>query len=296
MRPALAVLLLALPAALSAQALAPRPVQAVRTGAFQDPRLSESSGVAASARFPRVLYTVNDSGNDPVLFATDSSGRPLGAWRVPGAANRDWEALTLGPCPAGRCLVIGDTGDNAERRPRVVLYRFPEPVSFMRFRGAADPAPLGLDSAVVRYPDRPHDVEAMWLDDDGNVLLVTKGRRDGIRLFRVPASAFGDPAGVTATLLQVLPISPEQSLGRWVTDAARAPDGRRVAIRTYTEVYLFPQLPAGRLGSPVVCNVAGLETQGEGITWLDDRRMLLTSERSGHGPGSGAIHVVTCDG
>ncbi len=296
MRPALAVLLLTLPAALPAQALAPRPVQAERTGAFQDPRLSESSGVAASARFPHVLYTINDSGNDPVLFATDSSGRPLGAWRVPGVANRDWEALTLGPCPAGRCLVIGDTGDNAERRPWVVLYRFPEPVSFMRFRGAADPAPPGLDSAVVRYPDHPHDVEALWLDDDGSVLLVTKGRRDGVRLFRVPASAFGAPAGVTATLLQLLPITPERTLGRWVTDAARAPDGRRVAIRTYTEIYLFPQLPAGRLGTPVVCNVAGLETQGEGITWLDDRRMLLTSERSGRGPGSGALHVVTCDG
>ena len=43
MRLLLAALLL--PAALGAQTLAPRPVLADRTGSFQDPALTESSGV-----------------------------------------------------------------------------------------------------------------------------------------------------------------------------------------------------------------------------------------------------------
>lgn len=148
---------------------------------------------------------------------------------------------------------------------------------------------------MVRYPDGPHDVEAMWVEADGSVALVSKGRSGGVRLFRVPASGFGAAGGVDAQLLQVLPIAPDQSLGRWVTDAARAPDGRRVAIRTYTELYLFPQLPAGRLGTPVICNVAGLERQGEGVEWLDDRRLLLTSEAGPRG-APGPIHIVRCDG
>ena len=50
------------------------PVRADRTGTFEDPRVGESSGVAASPAHPGVFWTVNDSGNDPVLFATDTLG------------------------------------------------------------------------------------------------------------------------------------------------------------------------------------------------------------------------------
>jgi hypothetical protein len=208
--------------------------------------------------------------------------------------NRDWEAMSIGPCPVGSCLYLGDTGDNQEQRPAAVIYRMREPASFGRFRGAADATPLDLDSAIVQYPDGPHDVEAFWVGDDGSLTLVSKGRSGGIRVFRLPASGFGTGSPVTAQLLQVLPVKPDQRFGRWVTDAARSPDGSRVALRTYTELYLYPLLPAGRLGTPVVCNVAGLEPQGEGIEWLDDHRLVLTSEK-GNRPGAGPIHVVRCD-
>ena len=75
---------------------------------------------------------------------------------------------------------------------------------------------------------------------------MTKGRTGGIIHFRVPAAAWEARDTVTATRVQLLPIIPDQSAGRWVTDAALSPDGTRVAIRTYTELYLFPALPGGR--------------------------------------------------
>lgn len=281
------------PTALVAQLLAPRPVAAVKTGSMQEPGLTESSGVIRSRALPRVLYTINDSGNDPVIFAIDSSGRPLGRWRVPGVRNRDWEAITIGICPGGSCIYIGDLGDNAERRPSVTIYRVREPVRFERFRGAPDPAPLGLDSLIFRYPDGAHDAEAMWVDDAGSVYVVTKGRTGGVKLFRVAGSGFGRNQPAVAELVQVLPIVPDRNLGRWVTDAARSPDGRTIAVRTYTEIYLFPVTGMGRLGTPAGCNIAGLEPQGEGIDWLDTERMVLTSENY---PGGrpGPIHVVRC--
>jgi hypothetical protein len=281
------------PNLLAGQTIAPRPVDAVRTGTFHNPSIRESSGVARSRAMPRVLFTVNDSGNDPVVFAFDSSGRDLGQWPVPGVGNRDWEALANGPCPAGSCLYIGDLGDNAERRPSAVIYRVREPAHLSLFRGMADGTPLALDSLVVLYPDGPHDTEAMWVDGTGAVYLVTKGRSGGIRLFRLPGDAFGRGRPAVAELVGNVPISPDQRFGRWVTDAALAPDGRRVAIRTYTELFLFPLLPLGHLGTPVVCNVAGLEPQGEGVEWLDSARLILTSE-SVPGGSPGPIHVVRC--
>jgi len=38
---------------------------------FQSPRLIESSGVAVSHTYPGVLWTHNDSGDGPYLYATD---------------------------------------------------------------------------------------------------------------------------------------------------------------------------------------------------------------------------------
>lgn len=276
---------------LAGQTLAARPVQAVRTGVLRDPSLRESSGLSRSRHLPGILFTVNDSGNDPEVFATDSSGRTLGRWRIPGTRNRDWEAIASGPCPAGWCLYLGDIGDNLERQPQVVIYRVREPQRIQASAAGAGAAPLDLDSAVVRYPDGAHDAEAIWVDDTG-LYIVTKGRSREVRLFRVPGRAFGAGTALTAELLQVLPIEPDQRIGRWVTDASRSPDGRTIAVRTYSELYLFPALPGGRLGTPVSCNLAGLEPQGEGVTWLDDRRLALTSEA--FGPSPGPVHIVTC--
>jgi hypothetical protein len=288
-----ALLLLTIVSSSSAQSLAPRPVQAILTGRFREPDLRESSGAAVVRQRPGVLFTINDSGNLPEIFATDSTGRALGRWRIPGVVNRDWEALTIGGCPAGSCFYIGDIGDNQERAPRVVVYRVRVP-GMESFRGGSDRGALDLDSAVVRYPDGPQDAEAMWLGPTGELFLVSKGRTGGIKLYRVPASAFQEAA--TAELVQHLPIEVNPALGRMVTDASLAPDGRSVAIRTYSELYFFPLLPGGRLAPPSrICNLAGLEPQGEGLAWLDDRRLFLTSEAP-TGMPAGAIHIVTCGG
>jgi len=69
---------------------------------------------------------------------------------------------------------------------------------------------------------------------------------------------------------------------------------RLVAIRTYSEIYTFVPGEGGRLmpsGRPV-CNVTGLEVQGEAIDFLDDSTFALTSEADRRGRGS--IHTVRC--
>ncbi|MGH7704049.1 MAG: hypothetical protein ACREMO_13215 [Gemmatimonadales bacterium] len=259
---------------------------------FQDTALSESSAVVVSRTQPGVLWTLNDSGNDPLLFAVDSLGRTLATFRVRGAVNEDWESLDTGPCGTTRCLYIGDTGDNQERRAWVVVYRVAEPAvrAGSAREGDTDPA----ERLQVRYPDGPHDVEAMLVTRAGNLLLITKGRSGSILLFRVPASAWAGAGVVTAEALGRLSIIPDL-IGRQVTDAALAPDNRTVAIRTYREIFFFLRTKDDRLKAtrpPVACDISGLEPQGEGVDWLDDRRLVLTSERSSAPAGS--IHVVQC--
>jgi hypothetical protein len=271
------------------------PVEVVRTGSFQDTAIRESSGVARSRTVPGLFYTINDSDNPPVVFAFDSSGRSRGRWLMPVARNRDWEALATGPCPWTSCLYIGDIGDNREREPTVTVLRVHEPLAQSPPKEATDGGRLEMDSLVFRYPDGPHDAEAMWVDDSGGVFIVTKGRTGGTKLFRAPPDGFRLRQPIVATLVQELPIPDTPHWGRGVTDAALAPDRTLVAIRTYTEVYLFPVLPSGRLGQPLGrCSLAGLEPQGEGVAWLDDGRLILTSESGLGGRTPGPIHLVRC--
>ncbi len=292
--------LLALPALalLAAPALAQTPwtvtppTRVAPLGTFSDSTLTEASAAVASRRQPGVIWTLNDSGNAPWLYAVDTAGRTLGTFRVTGAENFDWEALTLAPCPAGTCLVIGDIGDNPENRPSVTLYRIPEPAVGKATAGVLTATPLA-DTLGLHYADGPHDIEAIYADSAGTLFFVSKGRSHGIALFRLPASAWATHAAVPERL-DTLPITPIQPIGQWVTDAALSPDGRRVAVRTYSAIFFFTIGEGGRLAPDRgrECFLGRLEPQGEGITWLDDRRMLLTSESSS--TSRGTLFLVEC--
>ena len=161
-----------------------------RTGEFKSPRLTESSGVAVSRAHPNVLWTHNDSGDGPYLYATDLRGRDRGFLLVPGAEAFDWEDMALGPCPlrssrAAACLYLADTGDNLEMRPSVTVYAVPEP---QPPTGAGDTLRTTAAPTVLqlRYPDGSHDVEAIYVSPrDSALYLVSKGRTGGIRLYRV---------------------------------------------------------------------------------------------------------------
>lgn len=286
------VLLAAGPVAAQAPWHYDQPVRAVRTGWLANRRASESSGVAVSRTQPGVLWTHADSDNDALLFATDSLGRNLGSLRVLGAINVDWEAIRLAACATGSCLFIADIGDNNERRATVTIYRLTEP------RVTADSVEqraTGRATALtVRYPDGPHDAEAMIVTPVGDLLLITKGGKRPVRVYRVPVAAWDSERIAEAELVGTLPIPADTTIGRMVTDAALAPDGVRAVVRTYRDLYFF-RLRADRLvpdDPPRACNVLGLEIQGEGVDWLDSRTLVLTSEKAFAAAAS--VSLVQC--
>ena len=187
-----------------------------RTGTFADRRLDEASGVAVSRRRPGLLWTHND-GPRPLLYATDSSGAALGAIQIRVEMD-DWEDIAPGPCGRESCLYIADTGDNRERRRSVRLFRIREPMEAEARRGGRAAAEV----VRVQYPDGPHDVEAMWVDPNGDTQLVTKGRSGAARQYRVRAAAWRS-GRATAELLGTLPIDVSRRLDGFVTGAGHSP-------------------------------------------------------------------------
>ena len=271
------------------QAAVPGAVE--RTGAFANPRLTESSGVVVSRSHPGLLWTHNDSGDEAFLYATDLAGADRGRVRIPGVTPSDAEDLAAGPCPtsSARCLYLADTGDNREARGWVALYAIPEP--------AVPGGPTDIDRSSAaprelrfRYPDRPHDVEAVFVTDAGTAYLVTKGRSGGVAVYRVPRAAWAGGGVATAEFVQTLAIEP---VVRFVTGAALSPDGARVALRGYWAIAFFALRPDGALEPRgTACDIGGHEPFGEAIAFLDAKRLVLTSEGTRVAPGP--IHIVTC--
>lgn len=266
-----AFLLLATPAALRAQQTAP-PLDA-RGLTSLDGRLAETSGLVASRQHPGILWSHNDSGNDPELFAIDTAGVVRGRFILSGVRNRDWEDLALGPCPQGTCLYLADTGDNGEDDRAVAVYRFPEP----------DPARPGMihrvARVVLRYPDRPRDVEAIFVAPDSGVHLVSKGLRSPVAHYRIPAAAWRSRDTVLA---EPRPITPGIFRGTLITGAALAADGQTVAILTYRDIHRMRLQADGALvwDAPTpACDLEDRLPQAEAVTWLDDATLLLTSEQ-----------------
>lgn len=265
------------------------------------PELVENSAAVMSVQYPGVLYTVNDSGNEPLLFALDTAGFDRGVWRIARASDIDWEAASIGPCANDsrpRCIYIGDVGDNRNTHVSRVVYRVMEPApKDSSFTGSLEP-----DSLAYTYPDSRHDVEAMFVAPNGDIFLITKrglrSRFGALRpalLFRLPSRAWSEGRRIVAELVDSLPIVPGSAPLRTITDASLSSDGRHLAVRTYGELYIFAtDSSTGRVDhsvAPSVCDITMLaEPQGEGVTWTDTNgRFVFSSEGK-----RAALHIADC--
>lgn len=265
-----------------------------------EPTLTETSALVTSLAYPGVLWTLNDSGNPPELFATDTSGRALGRIRVLGAKNVDWEALASGPCPSPRvpstgaptrqCLYVGDIGDNSRVRPFVTIYRVPEP------RPGIDTTVEIIDSLRAVYPDGARDAESMVVDADGTIWIISKELLQSPHVYEIPRRSWGGARAQTMVFVDSLPIPSASGIEHWATDATWLGRGDTLIVRTYGELWVVPFLggrPHPNETRPL-CSLQGLGPQGEGVAWLGKGLFGLTSEKLFRSPAS--IALVRCGG
>ena len=222
---------------------------------LQDPQIYESSGLALSRRHQAVLWTHNDSGDDPRLYAVGSEGRTLATLTLAGVEARDWEALATGRDDRGRpALFVGDIGDNQGLWPGVSIYRVPEPA---RLGDATVPAVRYR----LRYADGSRDAEALLIDPRSNRLYVASKDAAGGSLYRAPARLRSDQVNLLRRVARVPPV---------VTDGAFTPNGRAFVLRDYQAAYVYAA-PGRRVGSLEL----PLQFQGESITVTADSRSVL---------------------
>ncbi|MFF7111953.1 WD40 repeat domain-containing protein [Streptomyces albogriseolus] len=228
---------------------------------INDPRVTESSGLAASRQHPGVYWTHNDSDDGPHLYAVDgSTGDTVARLTLTGIGTpRDVEAISVGP---GDRLFVADVGDNLGGTwPYVWIYELPEPERLQD-------ATVRATQYVVKYADGPRDAEAMVVHPKtGRVYLIDK-HEDGGHLYEGPEKL--SPSGDNV----FRPVAPVEL---WTTDAALSPDGQHLAVRGYFGGIHYAWNGGklereGRLSVP-------LQGQGESVTYsADGSRLLFGSE------------------
>jgi hypothetical protein len=253
---------------------------------FADPRITESSGLA-TASTGDLVYTHNDSGDDGRFFAVGPDGRTQTAYVLPGVEPRDWEDMARGPDEQGRSsLWLGDIGDNnAVRENGLLVHRVREPEPTDREEVTTEPP----TSFRLRYPDGPGDAETLLVHPrTGRLYVVTKPLAGTARVYAAPERL--DPDG--PNLLEQVAEATTQATGTvggpgigslanyLVTAGDIAPDGSRVALRTYTDVYEWTvpgdDVAAAFDGEPTVTPLPE-QRQGEGLAYAPDGDAVLVS-------------------
>src|SRR2546421_8998981 len=159
----------------------------VAVGRVTDGRVTEASGLAASRKNPGVLWTHNDAGTAPRLFALSTNGTQLAAFDVVKAQRGDFEDIAIGPGPRADIdyLYFADIGDNDINRKNVRIYRIPEPAIYGYFadQPVSQAAPEGTE-IVLRYPDGPHDAEALLADPLTGDLFIAVKQTGGSQIYQ----------------------------------------------------------------------------------------------------------------
>ncbi|MFB6617129.1 WD40 repeat domain-containing protein [Streptomyces sp. NPDC085524] len=235
-----------------------------------DPRIKESSGLAASRIHPGVYWTHNDSDDGPYVYGVDSAtGRTVARVTLTGIGKpRDVEAISLGP--DGQ-LYVGDIGDNLNGTwDHVWIYRFEEP------KELAD-VTVKATQFTVRYADGPRNAEALMVHPvTGRVYIASKDESKG-GLYEGPAELSTGSANVFRRVAAV----------PWVTDGAFSPDGTRLTLRGYFLARTYPWKDGRPEGEGERVD-APWQGQAESVTYTPDGRTLMFGAE---GEGSRVVAV-----
>ncbi len=260
----------------------------VKLADLKDSSIRESSGLAASRTTPGLYWTHNDSGDGPYIYAFDNRGERKGVWRVRGAKARDWEDMAAGP---GRernrnYLYLGDIGDNAGRRPEIIVYRVLEPVIRPEDARSSKAKPILTDEAEairLTYPDGSRDAETLLVHPkSGDLYIITKAAFANPVIYKATAPLNTSRVNKLARLGE---LNVPGLLGGLMTGGAISPDGRRVALCDYTQGYELVLTNVRESfdsiwKQPLRSIALGDRRQGEAITYRHDGKALLaTSER-----------------
>ncbi|WP_415903507.1 hypothetical protein ACMXYR_07280 [Neptuniibacter sp. QD29_5] len=190
-------------------------------------RVQETSGLASRGG---LLWTINDSGDGPYLYALDPQHNIVKTIKVGNAKNIDWEELAQDET----YLYIADCGNNRGRRIELQIYK----VTWSDLQSTRSGGIISPEILRFNYADRPENVtpkshnldcEALTVVND-ELWLFTKNREnEQTHLYKLDKSATEQSVTLTERF----------DVKGLVTAADYDPVTKRLALLGYAKQKIF---------------------------------------------------------
>ena len=225
------------------------------------------------------LWTINDSGGDPVLFAFDAgTGKALQAIHIRNARNEDWESLAQDK----RYIYICDVGNNYGRRDVMKIYKIDKDSI-----PSSGNATLAADIIRYSYAGREENNNPLKRSPFDCEAAFAYG--DSLYLFTKDWETLSTTLYTCSTMPGKYELEPRMTypVDGLVTGADMSPDSSFLMLCGYKDyvplVWLIRDFdPAGyshgkilRFEYPALTNL-----QTEGITVLSPERVYISCERT----------------
>lgn len=225
---------------------------------------------------------VNDSGNEPEVFITDSTGVLITSILLDDVKNTDWEEIEY----SSNHLYIGDFGNNKNGRTDLSILKY----------SISDKYSLSnLERIKFKYAEqkefperkkyRNYDTEAMVHFGD-SIYVFTKNRTKPFTgytyLYGMPAKA----GNYTLSRLDSFKTGHGDMSLFWVAGAALSPSKDKLVLLGYDKMWVFTDFKNANFfkGKSKTYAFAKL-TQKESITFINDKTLLITDELNELGGG-----------
>jgi hypothetical protein len=246
-----------------------------KTG-FNSSVIVESSGLITSRQHPGTIWTHNDSGSFPFIYAIDQFGNLQGGSYIVDSLPLDWEDIASDN--QGNLYIL----DYGRIRTEQIVYVI------------AEPDPLGFTLSVTNnkivftVPDLPKNAKGqpnikaeVLLWNDNKLYLLTKDKkRRQTTLYRFPD--IHSAATVTLERIATFDLSQETfEYGGRVTGADISQDGKFLVVLSYWALYFFQlstdddKFFASPMGSILTKGRIG---QSEGVSWLGNDVLVSNEE------------------
>lgn len=258
----IAQVLILLPCCTAAQFVVPRVVCEIPDSVI------ETSGLLAVT--PNKIYTHNDSGDQPRIYAIDTTGVLLRTIWIGQASAIDYEDITRDP--TGN-VYIGDFGNNLNLRTDLRIYKI------------TDPELLPGDTATAEvisfnYPDQQlfppplsesnFDCESLiYYRDSLYLFSKNRGVSPYSRIYRLPVQ----PGNYTAVLVDSL------YTGKWITAACINATQTALVLLSEKQLWIYKGFSNGDFSNATGTRLEMDSTQKEGITFVNDTVVYISDEQ-----------------
>lgn len=224
-----------------------------------------------------LVWMLNDSGNQPKLYAFTKEGKFLREVYVK-TKNNDWEDLTSDDLGN---LYIGDFGNNDNDRKHLKIYKVAK--EYLTKKNAEVEEIAYEYENQNKFPpkkkDRFFDAESFFYYNN-HFYIFTKSRvkkeYGKTFLYKIPATK----GNHTAKLIGEFDNGKKND--SWITSADISDDGKKVILLSQKNILVFSDFKDDQFLSGKVKEIDLKHySQKEGISFIDKNNILITDEKSG---------------